>query len=134
MLKAASDGKEYALRDMRQLLAEEFALTEEERTALLPSGRQPIFANRVAWSKVYLCQAGLLTSPRRGFLKISPRGIEVTGSFSPEAIDYVTRIDPKIVLIAGRHLAEIMIDFNIGVTALASYQLKRIDTDYFGDE
>jgi restriction system protein len=25
MLKAASDGKEYALRDMRQLLAEEFA-------------------------------------------------------------------------------------------------------------
>jgi restriction system protein len=49
-------------------------------------------------------------------------------------MDYVSRIDPKIVLITGRHLAELMIDFNIGVTPLATYQLRRIDTDYFGEE
>jgi restriction endonuclease Mrr len=40
MLKIASEGKEYAHRDMRQLFAEEFALTGAEGTALLPSGRQ----------------------------------------------------------------------------------------------
>ncbi|MEW5803073.1 MAG: restriction endonuclease [bacterium] len=292
MLKTADNEKVYSLGDMRHILAEKFGLTEDERSALLPSGRQPIFANRVAWSKVYLCQAGLLASPRRGFLQITQRGLEVlqekpqridvkflyrfpefvgfrtsgkknhtetispvssnqepetpeealeaayqslrmalatelltyvkaassqffeglvvelliamgyggsrkeageaigksgdegidgiinedrlgldviylqakkwegtvgrpelqrfvgalqgkharkgvfitTGSFSSEAISYASQIDPKIVIIDGRHLAEFMIDFNVGVTTSATYQLKCIDTDYFEEE
>ena len=57
-----------------------------------------------------------------------------TGSFSAEAQDYVSRIDPKVVLIDGRQLSEYMIDFDLGVTAVASYEIKRVDSDYFAEE
>jgi restriction system protein len=57
-----------------------------------------------------------------------------TGTFSNEAVDYVDRIDPRVVLIDGRQLAEYMIDFELGVATRASYTLKRIDSDYFTDE
>jgi restriction system protein len=57
-----------------------------------------------------------------------------TSSFSQTTRDYVSRIDSKIVLIDGETLAQLMIDFNIGVTAIASYEIKRIDSDYFTEE
>jgi restriction system protein len=57
-----------------------------------------------------------------------------TGSFSSEAIEYIGNIDPKVVLIDGRQLAEFMIDFGLGVTEISNYQVKRIDSDYFGEE
>ena len=57
-----------------------------------------------------------------------------TGTFSDEAIDYVERIEPRLVLIDGRQLAEYMIDYGLGVTTRASYELKRLDSDYFIDE
>jgi restriction system protein len=54
-----------------------------------------------------------------------------TGVFSAEAEDYVSRIDPRVVLIDGTQLAEYMIDFGLGVSTRAVYELKRIDSDYF---
>jgi restriction system protein len=57
-----------------------------------------------------------------------------TGVFSSDAIDSIGNIDPKVVLIDGRHLAEFMIDFGLGVTEASLYQIKRIDSDYFGEE
>ena len=57
-----------------------------------------------------------------------------TGTFSSEAIEYVGNIDPKVVLIDGRQLADFMIDFGIGVTESSTYHVKRIDSDYFGEE
>ena len=290
-LRFASDGNEHAMSEAREALAEQFRLTVEERTALLPSGRQAVFDNRVAWAKVYLQRAGLLDSPRRGHFRISERGREVlheaperitvrylekfpefvefrtitkekketaepdgsetngetpeetletaylrlkgdiaaellkrvkhcspkffeglvvevllrmgyggsrreagqaigragdegidgiinedrlgldviylqakkwegtvgrpeiqkfvgalhgkrakkgifitTGSFSSEAVQYVANIDPKVVLIDGQQLAELMIEFNVGVTQIDTYDVKRIDSDYFGEE
>lgn len=292
LLQLAADGKEHLLRDARERLAIEFGLSEEERSRLLPSGRQPIFGNRVSWAKVYLQQADLLVSPRRGSFQISERGRAVllakrpdritvkfletfpefvaarssskrerdkstgreadaddhetpeerleashqrirselavellahvrsssaqfferlvvellvrmgyggsrreagqaigrsgdegidgiinedrlgldviyiqakkwegavgrpeiqkfvgalhgkrarkgvfisTGSFSRDAMDYVSRIDPKVVLIDGQQLAELMIDVGLGVSPTASYEIKRIDADYFDE-
>lgn len=291
LLQLASDGKEHTLRDAQAKLAIEFNLSEEEKSQLLPSGRQPIFYNRVSWAKVYLQQAGLLLSPHRGCFQISEKGRQVlsdspdritvkflesfpafvesrassrrerdksteketdngdhetpeerledayqrirgglasellnhvksgsaqfferlvvellvrmgyggsrkeagqaigrsgdegidgiinedrlgldviyiqakkwegtvgrpeiqkfvgalhgrrarkgvfitTGSFSADAIDYVSRIDPKVVLIDGQQLAELMIDFGLGVTPTVSYEIKRMDTDYFDE-
>ena len=49
-------------------------MTEEEQNTLLPSGRQPVFSNRVGWAKSYLTQAGALDASRRGFFRISERG------------------------------------------------------------
>jgi restriction system protein len=57
-----------------------------------------------------------------------------TGSFSAEAVDYVSRIDPRVVLIDGQQLAEYMLDLGLGVTPRATYELKRIDSDYFDDD
>ncbi len=291
LLELASDGKEHSLQDARDQLADKFALTDDERKALLPSGRQRVFVNRVAWAKVYLQHAGILDSPQRGYFTISDRGRTVlqdapqritikylerfpefvefrsptkkqkeilptgttdeegetpeemleaahtrlrsdlasellsrvkkcspqfferlvvelllamgyggsrkeageaigtagdegidglinedrlgldtiylqakrwdgtvgrpeiqkfvgalhgkrakkgvfitTGVFSAEASEYVRNIDPKVILIDGRQLAEFMIDFSVGVNSVNSYEVKRIDSDYFEDE
>ncbi len=63
------------------------------------------------------------------------KGIFITTSnFSKNALDYVKDIDNKIILIDGQRLAELMIDHNVGVSPLASYEIKKIDTDYFIEE
>lgn len=289
LLEFASDGNEHPMSEAREALAEQFQLTDAEKAELLPSGRQAVFANRVAWAKVYLQRAVLLDSPRRGCFRINERGrgvlrdpperitvkylerfpefvafrsmskkngvepgavetegetpeetlesayqrlrgemaaellqrvkscspqfferlvVEVllkvgyggsrreagraigragdegidgiinedrlgldviylqakkwegtvgrpeiqkfvgalhgkrakkgifitTGAFSSEAVQYVANIDPKVVLIDGGHLAEIMIDFNVGVSSMVSYEIKSIDSDYFAEE
>jgi restriction system protein len=291
LLELASDGKEHFLKDAREKLAAQFGLTEAELKTLLPSGRQAVFVNRVAWAKVYLAAAGLLDSPQRGCFKISERGrsaleevpdritirylerfpefitfrssprkqkeivapampgdegetpeetleaahhklrselvaelisrvkkcspeffenlvVELliamgyggsrkeageaigaagdegidglinedrlgldtiylqakrweatvgrpevqkfvgalhgkrakkgvfitTAGFSADAKEYVQNIDPKVILIDGEQLAEYMIDFGVGVNSVTSYEVKRIDSDYFAEE
>ncbi len=57
-----------------------------------------------------------------------------TSSFSPEAIAYVATIDPKVVLIDGDRLAQLMIDYDVGVSRSQLYELKRVDSDYFVDD
>jgi len=42
--------------------------------------------------------------------------------------------DPRVVLIGGEQLAELMIDYNIGVTTVDTYEIKKIDRDYFSGE
>lgn len=56
-----------------------------------------------------------------------------TSSFSSEAHAYVRQIEKKIILIDGSMLAGLMIEHNVGVAVEASYELKRIDLDYFGE-
>lgn len=56
-----------------------------------------------------------------------------TGSFSADARDYVSQIDVKVVLLDGMQIANLMIDAGVGVTPVASYVVKRIDSDYFED-
>ncbi len=292
LLELASDGKEHTLRESREILAQEFNLSDKEKDELLPSGRQPIFTNRVSWSKVYFTQAGLLQSRGRGLFQITEQGrkhlraqpekisvklleqypnffefrygphkgtknadrstptedisqtpeevleiahqrlgselatdvlalvknsspqffeklvVEVllsmgyggsrkeagaaigkaddegidgvinedrlgldviyiqakkwdssvgrpeiqkfvgalhgknsrkgvfitTGTFTSGAIDYAGRIEPNVVLINGKHLAEFMIDFNVGVIPVATYPVKRVDSDFFNED
>ena len=60
------------------------------------------------------------------------KGVFITTSaYTSEAIDYASRIDTKVVLIDGRQLAALMMDFDVGVSVSASYEVKRIDSDYF---
>jgi restriction system protein len=62
------------------------------------------------------------------------KGVFITTStFSRDAEEYARAIDTKIILIAGARLAQLMIDFDIGVTPFASYELKRVDADYFAE-
>jgi len=289
LLKLAADGQPHSLAEAREALAAQFGLTQADRDEPLPSGSQSKFANRVAWAKSYLQQAGLLASPKRGHFQILPRGekalmsppakidikfleqypefiefrtpkaepvehptpsvidptdsdtpeealeaahqkmtaalasevltrvktassefferlvVELllrmgyggsrsdagqavgksgdegidgiisedrlgldvvylqakkwdgtvgrpeiqkfvgalhgkrakkgvfisTGSFSAEAVAYVEHIDPKVVLMDGKRLAQLMIDFEVGVATARTYQVKRVDSDYF---
>ena len=63
------------------------------------------------------------------------KGIMITTSnFSKEALDYTSRIDSKIVLIDGEQIAQLMIDHSLGVSPMAAYEIKKIDTDYFTEE
>ncbi|MBC8554298.1 MAG: restriction endonuclease [Candidatus Brocadiales bacterium] len=63
------------------------------------------------------------------------KGIFITTSnFSKEAQEYASLIENKIVLINGEELSTYMIDLDIGVSKVASYEIKRVDSDYFTEE
>jgi restriction system protein len=62
------------------------------------------------------------------------KGVFITTSaFTRDARDFVERIDAKIVLIDGHELAGLMIDYGVGVSSIASYEIKRVDSDYFSE-
>ena len=291
LLEFAGDKQEHSLREAISFLANKFNLTEEETKELLPSGKQSTFNNRVGWAGTYLKKAKLLNSTRRGYFKITPRGITVlakrpqllnvkfleqydefitfrqsrnntnkknnwpqdytenntpeealenahqqlqetlaieilenikqcspnffeslvvdllvsmgyggsrkeagqavgksgdggidgiikedrlgldiiyiqakcwenvvgrpeiqkfagalqgqrskkgifitTSDFTKDAIEYVSKIDTKIILLNGNRLTELMIEHNVGVTSIAKYEVKRIDSDYFVED
>ena len=63
------------------------------------------------------------------------KGIFITTSnFTRDALDYVTNIETKIILIDGKRLAELMIAYNVGANTTAIYEVKKIDSDYFIEE
>jgi len=63
------------------------------------------------------------------------KGIFITtSSFSKDALSYSPRNETKIVLIDGEQFAEYMIDYNVGVSTVSTYTLKKVDGDYFGEE
>jgi len=63
------------------------------------------------------------------------KGIFITTSnFTKEAIEYTPRNETKIVLIDGHQLAQLMIDYNLGCTPQQTYEVKKMDSDYFGEE
>ncbi len=63
------------------------------------------------------------------------KGIFITTSnFTKEAIEYTPRNETKIVLIDGEQLTQLMIDYNLGCAIQQIYELKKIDSDYFGEE
>lgn len=74
LLSLANDDQSHTLGDARKHLSSHFSLSPEEVEELLPSGKQRRFDNRVAWAKVYLEQAGLLHSPKRGQFHITLEG------------------------------------------------------------
>lgn len=60
------------------------------------------------------------------------KGIFITTSdFTKDANDYAAMIDSRIVLINGSRICNLMIDHGIGVTRATSYEVKRLDSDYF---
>lgn len=285
LLKELSDKQEHSLRELIEELARYFNLSDEEQREMIPSGQTRLFGNRVGWSRTYLKKAGLLESTKRGYVKITDRGLDVlqknlkeikvkflkqypefkdfhttqkkekqevssstpaellettyqsirdetaeelldkvkslspsffeklvvelivamgyggskkeagkaigksgdegidgvinedklgldmvyiqakrwdrgtigrpeiqkfvgalqgkharkgifitTSDFSKESFEYTNKIDSRVVLINGKQLAQFMIDNNIGVTPIAKYEVKRVDTDYFNEE
>jgi restriction system protein len=63
------------------------------------------------------------------------KGVFITTSkFTQEAIDYASIIENKLILVDGNTLSDLMIDYDIGVSTVNAYLIKKIDSDYFIDE
>lgn len=77
---------EIKISDCVESLATQLSLTADERSDLLPSGKQTTFANRVHWAKSYLGKAGLIALTKRAHFKITDLGREVLRS-PPTRID-----------------------------------------------
>lgn len=85
VLRLTAEG-ETRTSDCVERLADAVGLTAEERTHLLPSGRQTTFANRIHWAVAYLGKAGLVERTRRAHYRATQRGREVLAA-PPERID-----------------------------------------------
>ena len=85
VLSALADGGDHSLAKLRTVLAERLGLTEEDLQAKIPSGT-PLFANRLHWAVTYMYQAGLLSRPKRGVVRITGRGRKVAAAH-PDRVD-----------------------------------------------
>lgn len=81
-----ADGELHRSREVKESLADQFALSEAEQAEVIPSGRQRTFDNRVSWAVSYLSQAGLVARPSRGQVQITPEGRTALERY-PDRID-----------------------------------------------
>jgi len=64
--------------------------------------------------------------------KRATKGVFITTStFSRDAVDYAEGVTPRVILVDGKELAQLMIEHGVGVTASRQYEISRIDLDYF---
>ena len=62
------------------------------------------------------------------------KGVFVTtSSYSAPAKAYVEKVSKRIILIDGQELARLMVKYGVGVRTRATYEIKGIDEDYFGE-
>lgn len=118
LLKRISDGEEHKMRDLTELLANDFALTEEELSVQIPSGSQSLFYNRVGWAKTYLKKACLVENVGKGVIRITERGRQVLKE-NPRGIDV------KML-----NKFEEFVNFRTRVTSQKETEEEIIPTDY----
>ena len=63
-------------RDAHEAAADALSLSEVDRSERLPSGVQTVYKNRAGWAHDRLKRAGLSSSPRRGYWKLTEKGLE----------------------------------------------------------
>lgn len=64
--------------------------------------------------------------------KRAAKGVFITtSSFSREAVDYAEGVTPRVILVDGKELAQLMIEHSIGVTLARQYRVNRVDLDFF---
>lgn len=85
-VQLTTDGKEHSIPETLSSLALHFGLSEEELAERVPSGRKTKFYNRITWVATHLKKAGVIEYTKRGFFRITERGIQL-------ANQKLTRID-----------------------------------------
>ncbi len=79
LLTFCGDKAEHTNRQAIDAMSEVFGLTEKEQKDVLPSGRQRVIDNRIAWARSHMSMAGLIESPRRGVFRITDQGLALLG-------------------------------------------------------
>ncbi|WP_291424352.1 winged helix-turn-helix domain-containing protein [Deinococcus sp.] len=113
LLAAVQDGQAAPMREISQRVAQTLGLTQEDLSELLASGKQFTSANRLGWAGPRLAGPRLTAS-----------------SFSDGAKATAEQIG-NITLLGGKTLARLMIDYGVGVLTRKTYQIRRIDAEYF---
>ena len=90
VLKALSGGSETPISEVRNRVAAAEGLTPEDVRELLPSGKQPVFTNRIAWAVAHMSHAGLVEKVRRGVYRLTAEGERLL-------VQAPTRIDLKVL-------------------------------------
>ncbi len=85
-LDCLADMQPHGSKEVRQMIASKLGISEEEQKELLASGKQPIFVNRVGWTRTYLKKAGLIESPTRGVYCLTMEGQRVLNE-NPAVLD-----------------------------------------------
>ena len=83
---AAQSTEPILIRDLFEIIAKEFSLSDADLLEMLPSGATTTFGSRVSWACTYLKKAGLLSAPKRGFVLLTARGKEALAK-KPTAIN-----------------------------------------------
>jgi hypothetical protein len=82
-LRFLADGKEHTIGEITEHISEEFGLSNDERRQLLSCGARR-FDNRVGWARTCLGKAGLVEGTKRGYCRITERGLQVLHDNPPE--------------------------------------------------
>ncbi len=85
-LEAFADSREQPISRVRERIAAAEGLSAEDVREILPSGRQPVFVNRVSWAVTFMARAGLLERIRRGVYRLTQEGERLL-SRNPSRID-----------------------------------------------
>jgi len=100
---------------------------------LLPSGQQAIFDNRVGWARTYLKKAGLLETPRRGFLKITERGLKVIENSPNEInVEFLSQFPEFITFRTLRYTKPDAVGVEAGLISAHLPDEKRTPEEYIG--
>lgn len=92
-LKEVNDGELHTAKDVRNAIAKEMNLSEEDLAEMLPSGTQRTFDNRIAWARTYLDKAGLIETPHRGKYRITEAGKNALNSGEKIDLAYLEKYD-----------------------------------------
>lgn len=105
VLSILSDGKVWPIRKVWEKAGEFLRISPEEMAMTLPSGGMGVFVNRIGWARTYLKKAGLIDSPKRGFVQITEEGrkaleegVEITNSYLmryPSFAEFQNRTVPQ---------------------------------------
>jgi len=57
-----------------------------------------------------------------------------TSTFTSDAQSYAATVSPRVILVDGRELAELMLDHDVGVNRSTQYEIKTVDEDYFDED
>ena len=91
ILSILSDGKSWPIRKVWEKAGEMLSISPEEMALTLPSGGMGVFANRIGWARTYLKKAGLVDSPKRGYVQITEEGRRVLGADIAITNNYLMR-------------------------------------------
>ena len=91
ILSILSDGKSWPIKKVWEKAGEMLSISPEEMAMTLPSGGMGVFVNRIGWARTYLKKAGLVDSPKRGYVQITEEGRRVLGADIAITNNYLMR-------------------------------------------